>query len=92
MYEFIWSSSFVKAYKKITKNNIIKKNRILDVLEIMSNDPFDPRLKTHKLHWILKNLQSSYIDYDTRLIFAIDKEINFNKIILIDIGTHEEVY
>ncbi len=69
-----FSSSFKKAFKKK-----IQKNK----------DPFDKRLKTHKLTGELEELWSFRINYEIRVIFFF---VNKNKAVLNDIGTHEEVY
>lgn len=54
-------------------------------------DPFHPSLKTHSLSGTLKDSWAIRINYEQRLIFRFigkDKQ----KILLIDIGTHNEVY
>jgi len=91
MYNFQWHNSFVRAFKKVTKNNSFLKKKIVITLELLSKDPFNPKLNTHKLHGNLNSLLSSYIDYEYRIIFSISKEQK-DTIILIDIGTHDEVY
>jgi len=46
-------------------------------------------LKTHKLSGELRNLWSFSLEYDLRVVFFFAEE---NKVVLVDIGTHEEVY
>ena len=54
-------------------------------------DPFHPSLKTHSLSGILKGSWAMRINYEQRLIFRfVDKEKK--KVLLIDLGTHNEVY
>jgi mRNA-degrading endonuclease YafQ of YafQ-DinJ toxin-antitoxin module len=53
------------------------------------HNPLNPLLKTHGLSDRLKGLWAISISYEHRLIF---KFISSNKILLIDIGTHDEVY
>jgi addiction module RelE/StbE family toxin len=58
-------------------------------MESFSQNPFNPRLRTHKLTGQLEGLWALSIDYDCRVIFQfIDK----NEVLLIDIGGHDEVY
>ena len=59
-------------------------------LELFSNNPFDTRLKTHKLTGKLSGLWALSIDYDCRVVFKFTKETN--EVLLIDIGSHDEVY
>ena len=44
-----WSSSYRKAFKKTIRNNPATKNKILEAMELLRQDPFTPKLKTHKL-------------------------------------------
>ncbi len=57
-----------------------------DRVELFQRDPFDPKLK---LSGRLKNLWSFSIESDLRVIFQMLKE---NRIIFVDVGTHDEVY
>jgi mRNA-degrading endonuclease YafQ of YafQ-DinJ toxin-antitoxin module len=61
-------------------------------LKILQENPFNNKLKTHKLHGFLSNLHSASINYEFRIIFALREIEGVESIILIDIGTHEEVY
>ncbi len=89
MIEFIWDSGFKRSYKKkIFLDNDLK-IKFTEKIKQFSNNPFDPQLKTHKLSGVLKNCWAFSIDYETRVIF---KFLDSNKVLLIDIGTHEEVY
>ncbi|MFA4849624.1 MAG: type II toxin-antitoxin system YoeB family toxin [Methanoregula sp.] len=54
-------------------------------------DPFHPSLKTHTLSGVLKGLWSFRITYEHRLVFDFIDESR-TQVLLIDIGSHEEVY
>ncbi|MFW9260612.1 MULTISPECIES: type II toxin-antitoxin system YafQ family toxin [unclassified Nostoc] len=60
----------------------------------MEADVFAPALGTHKLSGKLDGLQSCSCGYDCRVVFSIelDAETNTEAIVLLDIGTHDEVY
>lgn len=92
MYQFVWENSFLRAFKKVTKHNLLLKEKITATLETMVENPYDVKLRTHKLHGNLMNLLSASIDYDFRIIFSIREINDVPSIILIDIGTHDEVY
>lgn len=92
MYQFIWENSFLRAYKKVTKNNFNLKEKIYQTLQLLSENPFNLKLRTHKLHGSLKSLMAASIDYEYRIIFSIDEVNELSSIILIDIGTQDEVY
>jgi mRNA-degrading endonuclease YafQ of YafQ-DinJ toxin-antitoxin module len=61
-------------------------------LSLLSENPFNPKLKTNKLKGILEGLYACRINYDFRIIFNLIVEVNKTSILLVDIGTHDEVY
>lgn len=63
-------------------------------MEVLQNDPFAPQLKTHKLKGMLEGTWACSVDYHTRLLFDFVTNLNTGEteILLIDIGSHEEVY
>ncbi len=68
----LYLPKFEKQYKKLpveVKNLAEKKEKIF------RQDPFDSKLKTHKLHGELNSFWSFSISYDYRIIFDfIDKK------------------
>ena len=88
--EVSFSNSFRKAFDKRIKSKEIEPEFWIK-LELFINDPFEAKLKTHKLTGKLKDLWSFSVDYDHRVVFFFTKE-RPKRVILIDIGTHDEVY
>lgn len=89
--EVTFSSSFRKSMKKKIRINPLLENDFWICLELFVSDPFHPSLKTHKLSGKLKPLWSFSIDYSHRVVFYFT-ESKPVKAVLVDIGTHEEVY
>jgi mRNA-degrading endonuclease YafQ of YafQ-DinJ toxin-antitoxin module len=60
----------------------------------LEEDAFVPELKTHKLSGNLYGLYACSCSYDCRIIFSVEKDSKSKTeaILLIDIGTHDEVY
>ncbi len=60
----------------------------------MEIDVFAPSLGTHKLSGKLNGLQACSCGYDCRLVFSIEQDTETSRevIVLLDIGTHDEVY
>lgn len=73
---------FKKHYKRLPQR--IKKQAVQKE-KIFINNPFDPRLETHKLKGELKELHSYSISQEYRILF---KFITKGKVIYYDIGTH----
>ncbi len=89
MLKVAFSSSFQKALKKRIERDKVLEKRFWETLEIFIHDPFDERLRTHKLSGKLKELWSFTMGYDVRVIFYFS---NKDKAVFIDIGKHDEVY
>jgi addiction module RelE/StbE family toxin len=94
MRKLAWDSSFRRAFKRRTKKDPDLRQRIFETLEVLANDPYSSSLKTHKLHGQLEGLWACSINFDLRIVFAFepDPETGEEWIVLIDIGTHDEVY
>ena len=88
------SNKFKRAFRKFTRRNPKLQNKIEEIITKLSEDVFDPTLGTHKLEEKLAELLSCSCGYDCRIIFAIEtnKETAETLIVLLDIGTHDEVY
>lgn len=85
---------FKKAFKRTIKKNPQLEKKILAILDLLENDPFTPSLKSHKLTGNLANFWSCSVSYDCRIVFTFSQDTESSElvIILVDIGTHDEVY
>ena len=83
-----FSSPFKKSFKKVISKNPDVPFIVIQKLFLLSQDINHPSLKMHKLKGQLSDYYAISIEYDLRIIF----EISSDKIILINIGTHDEVY
>jgi mRNA-degrading endonuclease YafQ of YafQ-DinJ toxin-antitoxin module len=94
MRELILTSKFKKSFATFIKNHPFLKTKIYKTLEIMKLDIFSPILSSHKLSGELMGLRACSCGYDCRIIFSIEKhqDSDIEYIILLDIGTHDEVY
>jgi mRNA interferase YafQ len=90
----VWDHSFKRAFKRFVKKNPQFENKIFESLERLSDNPFAPALKSHKLTGQLEGLWACSVAYDCRIIFTFrrDEALNDNIVILIDIGSHDDVY
>jgi len=89
MVELIWDKPFLRILKKWKKKHPDLIANFQDALTQFTENPFHPSLKTHILSGKLKEYWAISITYEYRLVF---KFISENKALLIDIGTHDEVY
>jgi len=89
MIEIAFSSSFKRAFKKRVAGNPNAEARFWERVEAFKSDPFDPKLRTHKLSGKLKDLWGFTVEYDLRVVFYF---VDTHRAVFVDIGTHTEVY
>ena len=90
MVNLVWDSSFKRTYKKEISKNVLLKKKFWIAMQLFSRNPFDAQLRTHKLTGKLQGLWAFTVAYDCRVIFKFFD--NDKSVLLIDIGTHDEVY
>ncbi|MDY6950021.1 MAG: type II toxin-antitoxin system mRNA interferase toxin, RelE/StbE family [Thermodesulfobacteriota bacterium] len=89
MIEAIWDSGFKRAYRKKVKVNPRLQGRFWRRLEEFLKDPFSAPLRTHKLSGKLAGQWAFSVDEHHRVLFEF---IGDDSVLLIDVGTHDEVY
>ena len=83
------SPSFKKAYSKRVKGNNKLEIRISERIVLFQSDPRNKILNNHCLIGKMKGLYSFSITGDIRVVYQwIDKE----KVVFLDIGSHNQVY
>lgn len=94
MRRLVWDSSFRRAFKRVTRRSPELASRILEVVATLAEDPFDRRLKTHRLRGELEGLWACWVEYDCRLVFGLEPDPpgGDEAVVLVDIGSHDEVY
>ena len=84
-YRFAATPSFKKALAKLTSS---QKTSAKKAFTIFKTNPFDSRLRTHKIHGLSarlgRTIYSVWIQKDLRALFYLDKDVAVS----IDIGQH----
>ena len=89
MISAIWDERFKRCYRKKIRENDKLRRRFWTRMEMFLRNPFSPQLRTHKLSGQLEGQWAFSVDADCRVIFEF---IGEDKVLLIDIGSHDEVY
>ncbi len=78
-----YSPKFIKQFKKLPQET---KAFALKCEKLFRNNPFDPKLKTHKLHGTMREYWAFSISYNYRIgfTFADSNLVRFHAI-----GTHD---
>ena len=90
MAEIIYTDSYIKRAKKFIKKHPELTSQYEKTLKLLELNPNHPSLRLHRLHGKLSELYSVSINISYRI--SIDFFIEDNKIIPVDIGSHDEVY
>jgi mRNA interferase YafQ len=86
---------FERSYKKYAGKNQSLKAAIDETLLKLQANAYDNSLKTHKLSGKLAAHLACSCGYDCRIVFIIEKSLTNpeeENIVLLDIGTHDDVY
>lgn len=94
MRTLVWSSSFVQALKRNVRRQPGLRNRVEQTLRQLADDPFYPSLHTHKLTGQLSGTWACSVGYDVRILFEFvdNPESGEEEILLLTVGSHDEVY
>jgi len=94
MRELVLSPKFERAFRRLAGKNPAMQPQIETALLRMAENLNDPRLKTHHLSGQLAGLHACSVAYDCRIVFARQKhpKTGAEVLLLINIGSHEEVY
>ena len=84
-YRFRAAQSFRRSLAKLSPS---RKKAAQAAFRIFRNNPFDPRLRTHKIHKLSaaygKTIYAVCIEADLRAVFYLEGDIVWT----VDIGTH----
>ena len=90
MAEIIYTDSYIKRAKRFIKKHPGLISQYQKTLKLLELNPNHPSLRLHKLHGKLSELYSVSINISYRI--SIDFLIEDDKIIPVDIGSHDDVY
>ena len=85
--QIIYTKDFVKSYKKLGSYD---KKSVDTTLKLFIQDPQNPKLRNHALKGDKEGIRSMDVKFDLRILFYEENE--YVKIIMLDIGTHSQLY
>ncbi len=81
--KILYRSRFAREYKKLLPEvQLLAESRT----ELFRKNPYDSRLKMHKLHGDLEGFYAFWIDYHNRIMFAF---VNEHTVEFYSIGDHD---
>ncbi len=91
-YVLLRTGAFIRAASRFVSKHPERADKIRITLELMEQDVFDPRLKAHRLKGPLEGAYACSGGYDMRIVFKLVEHEGSRAILLLSIGTHDEVY
>jgi mRNA-degrading endonuclease YafQ of YafQ-DinJ toxin-antitoxin module len=94
MHELVLTPRFERAFRRLLRKHPDQQMSVEVTLERMADNLHDSRLKTHRLSGQLAGLYACSAGYDCRIVFAkkLHPKTGVEVLLLVNIGTHEEVY
>jgi addiction module RelE/StbE family toxin len=90
MYTIATPEQFLRQARRFFKNHPDLKPRFAKVISQLQADPFQPALALHPLSGKLSGCHAVRLTYSYRITLTL--LITETEIILLDIGSHDEVY
>ena len=90
MFEIISTRHFMKSAKKFLRKHPDLRDRLARLIDDLRDDPFQPHLKLHALGEKLEGFFAASITHGYRL--TLNLKVTEKEIILLDVGSHDEVY
>jgi addiction module RelE/StbE family toxin len=90
--DLVRTSTFVRSVRKFLKKDPHAVEELQNTLTALSDDAFAPRLKTHKLKGDLSGIWACSAGYDLRVLFEFVHHDGREAILLLTLGSHDEVY
>jgi addiction module RelE/StbE family toxin len=87
MRKIIFHKNFDRGFEAL---NPKLKLKTIETIKLLTINPFAKKLKNHALKGKLNGKRAISVTSDIRIIF--EQEENYTLIIMLDIGTHNQVY
>jgi addiction module RelE/StbE family toxin len=89
-FRVIYTKSYLKRATKLAKRHPDLLDQYKKALKLLELNPFHPSLRLHRLSGSLSDLHSISINISYRI--TLEFLIEDGKIILVNVGSHDEIY
>jgi mRNA-degrading endonuclease YafQ of YafQ-DinJ toxin-antitoxin module len=90
VFTLVTTEYFLRRAGKFLRKHPDLRERFARVVDDLKRDPFAPHLACHPRAGKLKDVQAVRLNYEYRILLRV--EVSDREILLLDIGSHEEVY
>ena len=89
-YELLFTRSYTRRAARLIRRRPELRGQYRTTLQLLELNPFHPSLRLHKLSGALADVHSVSINLSYRI--TIEFLIDGSKIILVDVGSHDNIY
>ena len=89
-YQLLWTDTYLRTARKFIRRHPDLGGELEVVLKQLEDDPHAPRLRLHALQGRHRGKHAVSLTYSHRLVLVL--RVVAREIVLLDIGTHDEVY
>jgi mRNA-degrading endonuclease YafQ of YafQ-DinJ toxin-antitoxin module len=90
VFTLVWTETFERTARKFLRRHPELAGIFEDVLQQLETDPHSPKLRLHPLKGKHQDKHSVRLTYSQRIVLILS--ITSNEIVLLDVGSHDEVY
>ena len=89
-YRLLWTHTYLRTARKFIRQHPDLESELEAVLKQLEDDPRAPRLRLHPLQGKHRGKHAVGLTYSHRIVLVL--RVVAKEIVLLDIGTHDEVY
>jgi len=89
-FTLVWTDTFSRTARKFLRRHAELTGSFEKVLQLLEKDPQSPQLHIHPLKGRHQGKHSVRINYEYRIVLIL--KITDKEVILLDVGSHDEVY
>ncbi len=89
-YTLVWTDTFARTARKFLGKHRGLEGLFEDILKQLETDPQAPRLRMHRLKGKHADKHAVSLTYSYRIVLLL--RISASEIVLLDVGSHDDVY
>ncbi len=89
-FTLVWTETFARTAQKFLRRHPALEGVFADVIQQLEADPHAPRLRLHPLQGRHKGKHAVRVTYEYRVVLIL--RLTAREIVLLDVGTHDDVY
>ncbi|MCX7014172.1 MAG: plasmid stabilization protein [Candidatus Sumerlaeota bacterium] len=89
-FAWVWTHAFARTARRFLRRHPDLVGLFDDTLKQLESDPYSPRLGLHRLKGKHRDKHAVSLTYSHRIVLIL--RVEAGEIVLLDVGSHDEVY